>query len=176
MAFTAQIPVKSYIKAYLENNCGSPCDLTKLPEISDFFIGCLKYSRFQNDKQIKCNYSDRVEIIVQSDLFYRFGFLLSKTDTVQFNNKCELFLKFNARQYIMAHNSLGMLVTQCIRNFQEEFNFTEDQFSYATIRKDFDRHGSKISIKFVEDYREQLNNIFLATLTLFGTIHKSAKK
>jgi hypothetical protein len=171
MAFTAEIPVKSYTKAYLENNCGSPCDLTNLPEISDLFIGCIKFPRFHRDTITKCNYSDKIEIIVSSDIFYRYGYKLSKTDVVKFNHKCEAFIKFNARVYIMAHHSLGVPVSKCIREFQNEFQFTEDQFSYDAIKKDFERNGSKIKIKLFEEYRKELKNIFLVYLSTLGTIN-----
>ena len=109
--FTCKVPVKSYIKSYLENNCGYPADLSGLPEIHDFFLSSLRRPRFHRDNQSKCNYTDSIEIIISEDVFNRFGWQLSKTDTVRFNQRCEAFIKCNSRQFIMANNALGIPVT-----------------------------------------------------------------
>ncbi len=175
MPFTIEIPVKSYIKAYIENNCGSPADLSQLPEVNDLFTGCLKQPRFHRDKQTKCNYSDVIEIIISEDHFYRYGWQLSKTDVVKFNRKCEAFIKFNARQFIVANHSLGLPVSMCIREYINEYNFTEDSLPYETIKKDFDRHGKKLPVKFIRNYRQELKTILLGNLASIGTISKSFK-
>jgi len=175
MPFTCQIPVKSYIKTYIENNCGSPADLTQLPEINSLFLTCLKSPRFSRDKQIKCNYSHSVDIIISSDYFYRYGWQLSKTDIVHFNTRCEAFIKFNSRQFIMANSSLGIPVSRSIREFQATFKFPEDSFSYDAIKKDFERHGAKIPLKFDREYKQELFNIFLESLSTLGTVSKSFK-
>ena len=175
MPFTVQIPVKSYIKTYIENNCGSPADLTQLPEINSLFLTCLKFPRFNRDKQIKCNYTHSVEIIISKDHFYRYGWQLSKTDIVHFNARCEAFIKFNSRQFIMANASLGIPVSKSIRDFQTIFKFSEDSFSYDAIKKDFDRHGAKIPLKFDREYKQELFNIFMESLSTLGTVSKSFK-
>lgn len=173
MQFTVQIPVKKYIKAYLENNCGSPADLSHLPDIKDMFEGCLMFPRFNRDKHIKCNYTDSVDIYISNDHFYRYGWQLSKTDTIRFNQKCEAFIKFNSRQFILANHSMGMPVSVCIREFQSIYQFDEDSFSFQTIKKDFERHGSKITIHMIRDFRAELNNILMDNLSNLGTISKS---
>ena len=173
--FTCKVPVKSYIKSYIENNCGSPADLSELPEIQDFFLSSLRRPRYHRDKQSKCNYADSIEIIISEDVFNRFGWQLSRTDTVRFNLRCEAFIKFNSRQFIMANNALGVPVSECIRQFQHLYNFSEDSFSYETIKKDFDRHGTKVSIKLLHDFKTELNKILLDNLATLGTISKTYK-
>jgi hypothetical protein len=173
--FTCKLPVKSYIKSYLENNCGSPADLSGLPEIYDFFVSSLRRPRFHRDNHSKCNYSDSIDIMISEDIFHRFGWQLSKTDTIRFNQRCEAFIKFNSRQFIMANNALGIPVSECIREFQQLYNFSEDSFSYETIKKDFDRHGTKASIKLIRDFRKELNTILLGNLSNLGTISKTFK-
>lgn len=174
-AFTCRIPVKPYIRSYLENNCGSPANLSELPEIQDFFLSLLRFPRFHRDKQSKCNYADFVDIIISEDVFNRFGWHSSRTDTVRFNQRCEAFIKFNSRQFIMANNALGVPVSECIRQFQHLYNFSEDSFSYETIKKDFDRHGTKARIKFIRDFKTELNKILLDNLSTLGTISNSFK-
>jgi hypothetical protein len=175
MSFTVQIPVKSYIRAYLVNNCGDPADLTRLPEIHELLTNCLKYPKFHRDNHSKCNYSDTIQVIISQDTFYRHGWALSKTDIVRFNQKCEAMVKFNSRQFIIANSAMGLPVSKCIREFQLLFQFTEDCFSYETIKKDFDRHGKKIPFRFIRDFRGELNNILLDNLSTLGTISKSFK-
>ena len=173
--FTCKVPVKSYIRSYLENNCGCPADLSELPEVNDFFLSSLRRPRYHRDNQSKCNYTDSIEIIISEDVFHRFGWQLSKTDTVRFNQRCEAFIKFNSRQFIMANNALGIPVSECIRQFQHLYNFSEDSFSYETIKKDFDRHGTKARIKLIRDFKTELNNILLDNLSTLGTISNSFK-
>jgi hypothetical protein len=175
MSFTVQIPVKKYIKTYIENNCGSPANLSGLPEINDLFLDLLKYPHFNRDKQAKCSYTSSITIIISSDTFYRHGWQLSKTDIVRFNQKCEAMIKFNSRHFIMANNSLGIPISKCIREFQSLFQFDEDTFTYEAIKKDYDRHGKKIPIKFIRDFKAEFNNLLLDNLSSLGTISNSYK-
>ena len=175
MPFTCEIPVKPYIKTYIENNCGTPSDLKLLPEIQDQFINSLKYPKFQRDTQAKCNYGEVVSVIITDDTFYRYGWQISRTDCVRFNQKCEALIKFNARQFIMANASLGIPVSKCIREFQSRFQFPEDTFSYEAIKKDYDRHCAKVPIRFIRDFNTELNNILLDNLSSLGTISKPFK-
>jgi hypothetical protein len=168
--FTCQLPVKSYIKAYIENNCGHPAELSHLPDIKQLFISCLRNPRFNRDSQAKCNYTHNLEILLSEDAFYRYGWELSNTDVVRFNQKCESIIKFNSRQFIAANASLGMPVSKCIREFQRTFNFSEDAFPFETIKKDFDRHGRKVPINIILDYKVELNNILLDNLSGLGTV------
>lgn len=172
MSFTVQIPVKKYIRTYLVNNCGNPADLAQLPEIHDLFLNFLKYPKFHRDTHSKCNYADSIEIVISQDAFYRYGWELSKTDIVRFNQKCEAMIKFNSRQFIIANAAMGLPVSQCIREFQSTFQFPEDSFTFEAIKKDFDRHGKKTPLKFIRDFRAELNNILLDNLSDLGTISK----
>jgi len=75
----------------------------------------------------------------------------------------------------MANNALGVPVSECIRQFQHLYNFSEDSFSYETIKKDFDRHGTKVSIKLLHDFKTELNKILLDNLATLGTISNTYK-
>lgn len=175
MPFTCQIPVKPYIKAYIENNCGIPSDLRQLPEVHEQFINSLKYPKFHRDSQAKCNYGETIEVIITDDTFYRHGWQISRTDCIRFNQKCEALIKFNSRQFIMANASLGIPVHKCIREFQSKFLFTEDTFPFATIKRDYNRHCAKVPIKFIRDFNAEINIILLDNLFSLGTISNSFK-
>ena len=86
---------------------------------------------------------------------------MTKTNQVKFNNKIESLIKFYSRTYIAFDKSLGIPISQSIRNFQNDFDFPEDIWSYEAIKKDFDRNGQYIKFDKISVFRDNLKNIFL---------------
>ena len=173
--FSIEIPVKPYVKAYLENNCGSPVDLSLLPTVYPDFINYLKNPTLRTESSLVCSFSEEVRIIVPKDVFYRYGWILTKTDIIALNSKVEGLVKFSSRNFLAVNKAIGVPVASSIREYQELFRFTEDSFPFETIRKDFDRHGSKVTMKVLKEFKAEIHNIFLASLSEFGTISKNFK-
>jgi hypothetical protein len=140
--FTVTIPCKKYIKAYLENNCGSPVNLKHLPDLQEILRNNLQR---MPDPEVKTllDYSDKVAIIIPEDMFFRYGFELPMQAIVTLNKEAEAKIKFAMRTYITLNYSLGLPVTECIKNFQDDFGISEVYWPYQSIRKDFYRHGVK---------------------------------
>jgi hypothetical protein len=174
--FTIKIPCKKYVKAYLEINCGSPVNLHHLPDLLEEFRRGLARKPCHRETSELAVFRDTVTVIIPSDMFYRHGWELNKENILDFNRNVELKVKFFMRQYVAVNKSLGCPVSCCIREFQTEFGFFEPVWSYESIKKDFDRHGSVPELKIIRELRAELNKLLLDNLSELGTISRKLKK
>jgi hypothetical protein len=174
--FTIKIPCKKYVKAYLEINCGDPVDLRHLPDLMEEFRRGLDKKPCHRESVETATLRDMVTIIIPPDMFYRYGWEFNKENILDFNRNAEMKVKFFMRQYISVNKSLGSQVACCIREFQNEFGFGEQVWSYDSIKKDFDRHGSVPELKIIRELKVQLNRILMDNLSELGTISKKLKK
>lgn len=174
--FTISIPCKSYVKAFLESNCGTPADLKHLPDLRQVLIDCLAHKPMHLENKEIARWTDVVAVIVPSDVFYRYGWELNKTNLMDFNRAVQMKVKYFMRQYVGLNNALGFPLALCIRDFQEKFNFNEEVWQYDSIRKDFNRHGRMIGLKTMKQLKKEINEIFLGNLSDLGTISRKFKK
>lgn len=170
--YTVQVAVKSYIRSYLENNFGNPADIRLDPELNEMFSLLLREGSTRLDKIISATYPTTVNIQISKDVFFRYGFTLTKTETLKFNSFLEKRIKFFMRTYIAYHQSLGYSTAECIRDFQLIFGFSEDVWPFDSIKKDFDRNGSHLDRKFIRNFKDELSHIFLEMLSELGTPFK----
>ncbi len=154
MSFSVSIHVKPYVKKYLENRFGDPVDLSGDKHINKYFLNLLDKNSYRFDKRIfvfgKNAYKEEVTILISEDAFERFGFDLSKTSIIDFNNFIEEYIKTQSRLFVGVCSGLGVKVAVAIRNFQNIFQFEEDDFAFETIKKDIQRNG------FTSDYFKKL--------------------
>lgn len=167
------IAVKRYVRAYLENNFGTPVDIRREPELNDLVCLMLREGSTRLDKIVSVNLPDTVELRVSKDTFFRYGFTFTKTETLRFNSFLEKRIKFYARTYIAYHCGLGTSVANCIRDFQNTFGFSEDVWPYDSIKKDFDRNGSQVRRKMLGDVKAELTKVFMEMLSESGTPFKA---
>lgn len=174
--FTIKIPCKTYVKAYLEFNCGNLVDLSLMPDLLKEFKICLDKKPEHRESANLTLYCETVTIIIPPDWFYRYGWEMNKENIIDFNKRVEMKVKFFMRQYIAINNSLGTPLITCIREFQTSFGFSEDIWSWDSIRKDFERNGEKCKLKKVKELKEELQNLCLANLSRSGHISNKLKK
>lgn len=117
--YTVKVAVKPYTKAYLENNYGNPADIRQDPELNDMVTMMLREGSTRLDKIISSNFPATVELRITKDTFFRYGFTLTKTETLKLNSFLEKRIKFLARIHIAYHQSLGYSVAKCIRVFRK---------------------------------------------------------
>jgi hypothetical protein len=164
------------VKAYIENNCGNPADLQRLPELRGEFRRCLKNKPWRRERDAVAKYTDSVIIIIQHDDFYRLGWELNTENILNFNRFAETRVKMMMRHYIALNHALGVPIAECIRNFQDEFSFPENTWSFDAIKKDFDRNGQLVCFKPIRELRSEIKKIFLANLSELGTVSTKHKK
>lgn len=139
---TLTVPVKPYIKKYLEKNYGNPVNFSGVRGLNDFFCLLLEKQTQRYDKRTTLSlYDDEVTIVVTRDVFYRYGWTMTSTSVVSFNSLFEFIIKTRTRDIIgVRKNDAKLRIAPSIRQLQLDFDFTEDNFSFDAIKKDIQRH------------------------------------
>ncbi|MFZ4401473.1 MAG: hypothetical protein ACOYO1_15665 [Bacteroidales bacterium] len=173
MQYTVTLPVKPYVKRFLEINYGDPVDLTTDKKLYNYFRRCLikPCNTYDKTRCIKYSmfYTENVNIIISEDDFYRFGWELSKTDIVGFGREIESNAKFFMKNIVSFYSS-HMELSKAIKLFQFKFGFTEDIWQYDSIVKDFQRNGLKLKIEFSTEITEKIEKIILLNLSEKRTV------
>jgi len=179
LKFTVQIPVKPYVKKFIESNYGSPVNFACHPEEMLLFHHLLKEPSYRRDlytNDLLTPYSEILEIFISEDEFYRYGWELSKTNVIVFGKFFETRAKFFMRNIVGVYRGLGLPIFRSIARFQKTFNFDEDAWKYESIKKDFYRHGNTRHIDFDNEIYHKIENIILDNLYDSGTICHRLKK
>lgn len=177
--FEVVIKVSGYAKQYLINNCGNPVDLSQLPDLNKIFVQKLRKPLFRHESLNMASNTEYVCIVISEDTFRRYGWELTKTDQMDFNNIVERRVKFIMRNFVASKSAIGQPIAKVIRDFQEKFNFPEEVWSYEAIKKDLFRHTE---IKrnpdiesFIQSFDRKLYKMFVDNLSDSGTISKTYK-
>jgi hypothetical protein len=140
--FTIEIPCKPWIKKYLAANFGAKPNLKEDPCLYHFFIRLLKRSLTMQDHRIDLSkYRSNVTVLFSEDVFRRVGFRLSKTDIEAFNVFCEGYIKKQLIIHIDSHLRYNDNLANAIRTAQEEFDFSDDDFQFDSIKKYYVRNS-----------------------------------
>jgi hypothetical protein len=70
--------------------------------------------------------------------------------------------------------SIGLPVNKSILRFQKQFQFTEDIWSYETIKKDYYRRGHNNILDFDNEIYNKITYLIMRNLSDFGTITQKA--
>jgi len=177
--FTVSIPVKPYVKRFLEINYGMPVDFTPDAQTNKFFTDLLRKpnTRFDNNYPEEiCTYTHEVEVLISEDYFYRYGWELTKTNIVAFGKRFEDRAKTLMRSVVGVYHGIGLPFKNSITKFQDRFGFDEDTWTYQTIKKDFYRNGHVQVVDFNNEIFQKIEKIILVNLYSLGTISQKAKK
>lgn len=177
--FCVTIPVKPYVKRFIELNYGLPADFSKDPEMHKFFMNLLRKPDTSRDKKYPerlCTYTQTVEVLISQHDFYRYGWELTRTDIVSFGKHFEMRSKSMMRSFVGVYVAIGLPAYISISKFQERFNFDENYWPYESIKKDFYRNGSDEKIDFDSEIFNKIDKIILRTLYDSGTISTQVKK
>lgn len=177
--FTLQLQTKPYVNHFLVSNFGNPANLSSDKQLYNLFRRCLKKpsgrfnSKYQNLSLLR--YSTQSQIIISEDDFYRYGWEMTKTDTVYFGRELENRVKFLMRNIVSMYSAF-MPQKNAILLFQENFGYTEEIWSYDSIKKDYFRNGPAQHLNFLKEITKKTEHIILGNLSALGTIsHKLVK-
>ncbi len=176
--FVVTIPVKPYVKRFIEINFGSPARFTCNPEVNKFFLSLLKKPDTSKDKRYPeqlFNYTAMMEVAISQHDFYHFGWELTRTDIVAFGKHFEEKAKFMMRSFVGVYVAAGMPIFKSINLFQERFLFDDAHWDYQSIKKDFYRNGTNAKIDFGNEIFGKIDEILLRNLYTLGTLSKKAK-
>lgn len=167
---TVEIACKPYVKIYIENNCGNPADLKNLPHLHQVFMHALKRAPKRFDYKKIANYHSSIRVILDEVDLYKYGWELTKTGIAGFNKSAEYKVKFMMRSFISLNESLDIPLKSSIKEFQSLFGFSENDWSYESIKSDYIRHGNQFQIDSILSFKKELQKILLCNLSDLGTI------
>lgn len=173
MNFNVQIPIKPYVKRFVENNYGSPADFRRHPRENEMFRRMLtkpcheKDGMYSDDLEKQCV---RLQVVLSERDFFRSGWELSKTDIIAFGKYFERNAKWLMRSVVSTYISFGMQEYNAITKFQKRFNMEEEYWPFDSIKKDFYRYKSKNDIDFNHYAFQHLERLILVNMTTAGAI------
>lgn len=138
--FILTIPTKPYVKHWLQIFYGQPANFTRTKELYQLIQNALAKPKHKNQKRIK-PIAGRVatEVIIQSDDFYRLGWELTETDTRRIAYIMEQKVKEFMRVEVNKGRKHMLSKKEAIIEFQNFYGFTEDIWSWESIRRHYDR-------------------------------------
>lgn len=173
--FFIYIPVKPYVKRFIETNYGTPVDFTSDPPTNQKFLQFLSKPCTERDNQYPTNlsrYATEVEIAISDKYFFKYGCELTKTDIVSFNQLFAARAKVLMRSIVGSYHAIGLPYNNAIRKFQERFGFSEDDWAFEAIKKDYYRNGVNQELDFEGEIFQKIEKIILLNLYDLGTICK----
>ena len=163
--FFVTIPVKPYVKRYLEINYGSPVCFDDHPDEKTRLVAFLKKPNHRYDQKF-CeelrHHTETVEVLISKDDFMRYGFELSKTDIIAFGKRFEGTVKMVAKLYIQFKKGYSNLKDSVI-DFQDLYDLS-DYWDYESIKKEIDRNGIKPDTNFRDHINKSFNEFFLKNI------------
>jgi hypothetical protein len=167
MKFIAIIPVKPYVKRFLENNYGDPVDFKNYPSDNLRLKRMLTKPCFSKDYCYPDNFSKLsiyVSVVISSADYYRYGWQLSKTDIVSFNKYYETQAKIFMRMIVGNYIAFGTPRNKAIFKFQSTYNMNEDVWPFESIVKDLSRFKSFYELDFKNFAYDHLEKLITSTL------------
>jgi hypothetical protein len=161
--FTVTVPCKTYVKRFLEINFGNPVDFSNNPKHSKYFTSLLKKPNKRFDSKYPENmnaYSSQVEVLIRQDVFYRYGWEISRSNIVDFNTYFGSIIKDTSHLYITFKRGFSEL-KQSIIDYQNLLDLGEDYWQFESIKKEIDRHAPKIKPDFSDAINQYFDNLFL---------------
>ena len=134
-----EIPCKYYIGVFLENNCGSPADISNFPDLNEKLRFWLIKHPEEYRVLSKIYEQNTVKIIIPENWAELFGISITRANIREFNRIVELKLKAKLHQYMKFKCSTGCSVASGIRDFQNEFCMPEVAWSFESIKKELAR-------------------------------------
>jgi hypothetical protein len=167
--FVVTIPVKPYVKRFIELNYGLPADFSSDPEIQREFRRCLKKPITRREaiyaNREMCTYTQSLDIVISQDDFYRHGWEVSKTDTVTFGKIFESSIKCKMHNMVSIYRGVGLSIKDSIQKFQEHYHMEEEYWSYESIKKEYYRRRPDQEINFFVEIIGKIDTIFMDTLS-----------
>jgi hypothetical protein len=173
--FNIVIPVKPYVKRFIELNYGDPVYFHPDKDDYEKLRSCLKDSRKADSRfpPRTCTYSCEITVLLSERDFYRYGWEMSHVNIIKFNAIFEARAKYLMRSMVGIYHGLGLPVNVSITKFQDRFYFDENVWPYDSIRKDFYRNGNNYKVDFDNEIYLKIEKIVLTNLSGCGTITPS---
>ncbi len=116
-----------------------------------------------------------VEFVISETDFYTYGWMLKPIQIAAINACFEQNVKGFMRTSIMVDFAISGSMSDSIRRFQNNYGYSEEIWSYESIKKDLYRHSDYQKISFHSEIYTKIQKIVTVQLSDLGTISKSNK-
>lgn len=145
---TIQLPVSIYIKKYLVALHGPTYHVSITDDFGILILNTLRkksiYYHYKSQKEISTCYS----ISISFSNFEKYGCGISELQLHQIYKSLDSHFRMTMyRTAIINYHSFGIQYKKSILAYLKSYGITEDEMSYGTIRKDFNRKKSEIELK-----------------------------
>lgn len=140
-----QLPVSNYIKKYLIALYGESYKLTINDELGILIRNCLQKKTYYNYKPIKDIRNTHYSIHISISQFEKYGCMIREQQiseiykTLDFNFRNNIY-----RQAVINKIKFNIDYKDSVLAYLSSFGISENEMSYSTIRKDFNRKKEKI--------------------------------
>lgn len=135
-----EIPVKGYVKNYLEHQYGSPAHVHDASFVGKFLFGLLGDDNHHQDTKFS-RYSTKVVVRVSHDVFLRNGVAMTKTNIIKFNAFMSEVIKENLYHYLLGRSvDDSRVLKKAINEYREMYSISEDAWTDEAIIKDVQRN------------------------------------
>ncbi len=143
---TIALPVKSYIKKYLETQYGADYKVNISDSFGILILNVLhKKTSYYNYKREKDNREESFPIHISLSNFEKYGCGITDMQLYLIHKSIDYDFRMSMFQAaVINHRKFGIRYKESIESFLDSFNISEDELSYSTIRKDFNRKKTKI--------------------------------
>jgi hypothetical protein len=138
---TIEIPVKAYIKTWIETQIGTPAKLSRENNIGKYLYQLMEDPTEKRDPDYR-PYKEMVAVKITEEVFLRKGYYLTKTNVIAFNTFVEEQIKSTVFNYIDAliDGSNRIKKKEAIEKALVKFGFDEWNWPYQSVKKAYDRH------------------------------------
>jgi hypothetical protein len=169
--FRVKFPCKPYVRRYIEITFGNPAEFSRDRTLYEIFRSklCKKTRRYDRNRYPTLGkYTDEIDIRISGDDFYRYGWELSRTDTVAINAIMEGQAKLLLYKTVSLYLSFNYKLTESVALFQTRYGFTEDIWPQESIRKECQRN--------LKTHKGEMNSLIAEMIEKFNFSDHKVKK
>jgi hypothetical protein len=167
--FTVDLKCKPYIYQFTKHFLGNPADISMHKDLQLILRALLhKPSRRYEYRDLSCQYSCNIKLLISQEDFNRYGCHLNTTSTIALNK----YLSGEAKKLL--HTSFTWLTINRRKNisvleFQDRYGFNEDIWSYEAIIKELQRNHPDTDTETLDMLVDRMLEKNLALLSLKRT-------
>ncbi len=136
-----EIPVKLYIKRYLNVKYGKPAQLTRKEMEGRFLYELIEDPRQDRDKEVG-TFNHTLTVLLPDRVLMKKGHYLTPTQISNFNSFMKLFIRNEMRSHIdlILRKQPQTEIKDAIYDYQQHYKLFDDFFPFDSIKKDYYRY------------------------------------
>lgn len=146
-----KIPVPNYLKKYLLTLYGDNYQATLNDELGILVINCLQKKTYYNYKLDMRSATTFFPVNISFSQLDKDGCIISERKIIEIYKTLDYNFRLSMyRSAILNKENFGIEYKKTVLAHLRTFGITEDEMSYSSIRKDFNRRKGGIAIKMLK--------------------------